>query len=54
MLLNPLYEFDAVTVWQVHVGQAKMGGVSFQQFSGAGKVRCRECGYPHPCEGNLK
>lgn len=54
MFLNPLHEFDAVPVWQVHVGQAEVGGVLFQQFPGAGEVGCREGCYAHPGEGDLK
>ena len=38
MVIDELDQFDAVTVWQVHVREAEIKSLLFQQCPGAGDV----------------
>ena len=54
MLLDPLNQFDAIAVGQVHIREAEVRFVLFQQGQGAGQVVCRKCFYPHPGQGDFQ
>ena len=54
MLLDPLHKLNAVAIRQVHVGQAELGRVGFEQAFGRGNVFCGQGVNAHAAEGDFK